>query len=179
MDYKIRKANTQDAASIKSIAEENTEVGNTATGMGFYEMPELSIEEHEKRIKDNNLAIVAEINDGVIGFVLGYTNEMLYKINTDPYLTKYLSDKPKPFALITELAVRKKLQGEGIGKALFARILEEVKIIGINTIWGDIVHKPVKNKRSPSLLKSFGFHLDSEFEAPEIGITFGMYKKEL
>lgn len=173
----IRPAKAPDVHQIGTIALENNQTKEIADGTGFYEMPIPEEEKYKTRIADNPLALVAEENAEVIGFVLGYTDTLLYSLGVDRMMSEYLADKPRPFALIEAIAVKRGLQGGGTGEALFAKVIEQAESLGIPTLWCNIVHKPIKNKRSVPLVEKHDFTFVEELEVPEIGITFGIYRR--
>lgn len=173
----IRPATPNDAHQIRLTALENNQTKEIADGTGFYEMPIPTEERYQTKIADNPLALVAEENDKIVGFVLGYTDTLLYSLGVDRMMSEYLSDKRKPFALIEAIAVKRDLQGSGTGEALFVRVIEQAENLKIPTLWCNIVHKPIKNKRSVPLVEKHGFVFIEELEVPEIGITFGIYKR--
>jgi phosphinothricin acetyltransferase len=144
----IRPVNTADAAAICSIYNYYIE-NSTVT---FEEKP-LSEAEMEERILDissNYPYLVLEEKGGAFpGEINGYA-----------YVNRWRERSAYRFAAELSVYVRNGFQGQGMGRKLMERLLEEVRETDIHSLVAGIV---LPNDRSVALHEQFGFKKVAQF----------------
>ena len=143
----IREVKLSDAKAIVDIY--NYYILNTNI---TFEEKQLTVDDMEERIIEKTVKhpwIVYEMNGQVIGYA---------------YLSGWHSRSPYRYSNEASIYLDRNEKGHGIGKKLFANLLEVSKDYGVHTIVSGIT---IPNAESISLHEKFGFKKIAEFK--EIG----------
>lgn len=125
------------------------------------------------RIENLTYFYVAELEDRIIGFSLGYRKEMWLKYNPNwiedvkwhPEFDRSFTDN---FVIIDKTAVEAEHIGEGIGSLIYKKIIEDMRESGIHYIFSETVAHPIPN------FASFAFRQKQNYILA--GMRYELYK---
>jgi len=183
-NIQIRQAQVSDISSIQSLANclvvKSRDLGKTT---GFYNYF-LTENQYFNRIA-SPFFFVAENQDGLEGFCMGYDSEFLRaltekekELRGDVILNCLLELNP-PWVYVDQFAVREPgtVTGSLIAYNLRNSVIDETRKANIHSILGAVVHKPWENTSAVKFVKKSGFQLQQEVESK--GILFGIYQLNL
>lgn len=171
----FRKAKPEDAEEIRLVSLECS-VSRDEKRHGFVDFLTPTTTEYQDRMKQTPCIYVA-INETVVGFVAGYSSNILDKTHKNDDVVKIVRAE-KNLIYLEQIAVRVEGRRNGTGQALMYRVLADAKSAGFNKAGTVVVHSPIKNEPSVNLIARNGFHLVNETELIP-GLLFGFYQKEL
>ena len=151
----IRQANINDADAIADIY--NYYVANTSI---TFEEHAVSAEDMRGRITDvTENARLPWLVEEQHGLVIGYA-----------YATKWRARSAYRFSVESSVYLSNDHRGEGIGRKLYASLLESLRAAGIHCVIGGIA---LPNGASVALHEKSGFRKVAHFE--EVGYKFGRW----
>ncbi len=177
----IRRAKTEDASKIESIARaiELNKKSPQKGGFLFYVQDKKG---YEKRISKTPYFYVAEDNGNVIGFLMCYDDNILRNLSNDlsykDGTSKFLLGQKTSFIFGDQIGVRENMNHKGIGNKLMERLFKDMKKDKIDTMYVEILHKPVRNEASIKFSEKLGFNLETEATNSD-GSIWGIYKLKM
>ena len=178
--FDIRNATHSDSSGIIKIIDKHLivnkkEKSSHLESQGFLKCPH-TIEDIQSFILNHEkyLVLVAESHNQISGFAICCDIKMIP--NLQPYLAALpqINNSSKIFYL---KQIAKIESVKGVGPMLMQSILQHANLKNYHYVVSQIVHSPVKNKRS------IQFHVKSGFEhvsvVEEKGYSTGVYLKEI
>jgi phosphinothricin acetyltransferase len=150
----IRPATEADTPEVQSIYAHHV-----LTGTGTFEEIPPSVEEMSERfakVREHGCWLVATDATGVLGFA---------------YYTQFRDRSAYRFCVEDSVYVREDVRGQGVGKALVSRLIENATDSGIRQMIAVIGDS--ENTGSIGVHASLGFHMIGTMRA--VGIKFGRW----
>ena len=150
---KVRKAKASDVHQVYNIASSvgsSTKIPEQGFLIDDYgSNPRFYKKKLSNAITNLEHFYVAEY-ERIYGFMMAYTKEEWLKDNPDWIEDVYWSpdfDKSKldNFIVVDKTAVQAGLTGQGIGSIIYKRLLEDLKIKGIENIFAETIISPLPN----------------------------------
>lgn len=162
-DILIRNAELNDIHGILAIFEQNLLANKTNNHhlqeKGFLAFG-LTYEDIKQEILDHNhtIALVAEINNEILGFTLG--ND--FKIKNPGWKSNMQLENDSIETLTSNRIfyhdyIARQLNSKGVGKKLLTTLIKKAVTQNYSYILCEIAHKPYLNKASVAFHEQFGF----------------------
>lgn len=174
----IRRARVEDARDIKHLTQKNNVKRDSKRKTAFVEFKIPTIKEYEHFIKEDEHIYVAEKNDKVIGFATCYTQEFMKEHYIQEKVKNFLHKKFHNFYFMEQIAVQQYYRKKGIAKALFHRMLTDIKVENKASLISGISHHPKKDEVMEHFLLKHGFNWKGDLFTDK-KLAYGIYEKPL
>ena len=165
----------RDAPEVKRITDYFRVSKDSGSETGFVEFPELTEYDYRRRIIGNRFFYVTGNGGPVLGFLAGYDDDFLRRLQPNDPISKQILEKPGHFVYVEQVADLP--VGRGQGRHLFNHLLRDMKLQNCGRVFAGIPHNPITNMQSVRLSGKFGARCTEEI--PVDGMVFGIYQIDL
>ena len=172
----IRQGTIQDVTAVRALICALTVDRTDIVTTGFVEYPLPHEEAFTLLCADNPLFLVAEVEDTIAGFFLGFTNDRLALRENLNVAEQRIFSLFNHFVYGELMGVASQYQQQGLAQDIFERVFDYMREEGYIHFFGCVVHAPLANFASLKLMERTGQELVEEVIAND-GLVFGIYKK--